>query len=95
MIVSICNFLMRRWDFIFIDGTSSRRDIPVFATRHFFREALNLMWIVPFAMAIGSYTFLAVSMNGHAVLFAAAFITVTIWTILKAKSDLILGGSNR
>jgi len=48
-------------------------------------QVLGLMWAVAFAVAVGSYTILAVSVIGHVVLFAAAAFTVTTWTAATAK----------
>jgi len=53
------------------------------------------MWAVAFAVAVGSYTFLAVSVIGHVVIFAAAAITVTTWTAATAKPDLFVRGPTR
>ena len=51
---------------------------------------LGMMWAVAFAVAAGSYTFLAVSVIGHTVLIAAAAITVATWTAATAKPELFV-----
>jgi hypothetical protein len=45
---------------------------------------------VAFAAAIGSYTFMAVSVIGHAVLVGAAAITVTTWTAASVKPEIFV-----
>ena len=81
------------WDFVFNHEVSPLRHIPDAAIRHYILQALGLMWAVAFGVAVGSYTFLAVSVIGHVVLFAAAAITVTTWTAATAKPDLFVRGS--
>jgi hypothetical protein len=83
------------WDFVFNHEVSPLRHIPDVAIRHYVLQALGLMWAVAFAMAVGSYTFLAVSIIGHVVLFAAVAITVTTWTAATAKPDLFVRSSVR
>lgn len=53
------------------------------------------MCCVAFAVAVGSYTFMAVSIIGQVVLFAAAAITVTTWTAATAKPQLFTRGFGR
>ena len=81
------------WDFVFNHEVSPLRHIPDVAIRHYILQALGLMWAVALGVAVGSYTFLAVSVIGHVVLFAAAAITVTTWTAATAKPDLFVRGS--
>ena len=81
------------WDFVFNHEVSPLRHIPDVAIRHYILQALGLMWAVAFGVAVGSYTFLTVSVIGHVVLFAAAAITVTTWTAATAKPDLFVRGS--
>lgn len=73
------------WNFIFNHEVSPVRHIPDIAIRHYILQALGLMWAVSFAVAIGSYTFLAVSIIGHAVLIAAVAITVATLTAAANK----------
>ena len=83
------------WDFVFNHEVSPLRHIPDVAIRHYILQILGLMWAVAFAVAIGSYTILAVSIIGHVVLFAAAAVTVTTWTAATAKPDLFARSSKR
>ena len=90
MFHSIRSFVVYCWDFVFNHEVSPLRKIPDVAIRHYVLQALGLMWAVAFAVAVGSYTFMAISVIGHVVLFAAAAITVTTWTAATAKPDLFV-----
>ena len=83
------------WDFVFNHEVSPLRNIPDVAIRHYVLQVLGLMWAVAFAVAAGSYTFLAISVIGHTVLIATAAITVATWTAATAKPELFVRGSDR
>ena len=95
MFRSVRKLVLFGWDFVFNHEVSPLRHIPDVAIRHYVLQALGLMWAVAFAVAAGSYTFLAVSVIGHTVLIAAAAITVTTWTAATAKPDLFVLGAIR
>jgi hypothetical protein len=88
-------FVVYCWNFVFNHEVSPLRNIPDVAIRHYVLQALGLMWAVAFAVATGSYTFMAASVIGHTVLIAAAAITVATWTAATAKPELFLFGSAR
>lgn len=88
MLMQIRKFVVFSWDFVFNHEVSPLRHIPDVAIRHYILQALGLMWAVAFAVAAGSYTFMAVSVIGHTVLIAAAAITVATWTAATAKPEL-------
>lgn len=92
---SIRRLVVYGWNFVFDHEVSPLRHIPDVAIRHYVLQALGLMWAAAFAVAAGSYMFLAVSVIGHTVLIAAAAITVTTWTAAAAKPDLFVRGSIR
>jgi hypothetical protein len=92
MFHSIRRLVVYCWDFVFNHEVSPLRHIPDVAMRHYVLQALGLMWAVAFAVAAGSYTFLAVSVIGHTVLIAAAAITVSTWTAATAKPGLFVRG---
>jgi len=83
------------WNFVFDHEVSPVRNIPDVAMRHYLLQALGLMWAVAFAVATGSYAFLAASVLGHTVLIAAAAITVTTWTAATVKPHLFTRGFGR
>ena len=93
MFYSIRRLVVYCWEFVFNHKVSPLRNIPDVAMRHHVLQALGLMWAAAFAVAAGSYTFLAVSVIGHTVLFAAAAITVTTWTAAAVKPGLFNRGT--
>ena len=88
MFMTIRRLVVFCWEFVFNHEVSPLRHIPNVANRHYVLQVLGLMWAVAFAVAAGSYTFLAVSMIGHTVLIAAAAITVATWTAATTKPSL-------
>jgi hypothetical protein len=95
MFNAIRKFVVYFWNFVFNHEISPLRHIPDVAIRHYVLQALGLMWAVAFAVAVGSYTFLAFSVIGHTVLIAAAALTVATWTTAVAKPELFVRGSSR
>ena len=87
--------IVRGWNFIFNAEVSPLRHIPDVAVRHYVLQALAFMWAVTFAVAIGSYTLLAASIIGHAVLIAAVAITVATYSAAAKKPMLFARGSGR
>jgi hypothetical protein len=53
-------------------------------------QLLGWMWAISFSIAVGSYTFLAISLIGHAVLIGAAAITVATYAAAAKRPDLFL-----
>lgn len=76
------------WNFVFDHEKSPLRHIPDFNVRHMVFQLLGWMWAVCFSLAIGSYTFLAYSLIGHAFLIGAAAITVTTYTAATLRPRL-------
>jgi hypothetical protein len=72
------------WNYVFDHEVSPLRHIPDFTVRHMVLQVLGWMWAIAFLIAIGSYTFLAMSLAGHAVLVGAAAVTVATY-IAAAK----------
>ncbi len=95
MFTPIRKFVVYGWNFVFNHEVSPVRRIPDVAIRHYILQALGLMWAVAFAVATGSYSFLAASVVGHTVLIAAAAITVATWTAATVKPELFVRGFTR
>jgi hypothetical protein len=95
MFATFRKLVVYSWNFVFNHEVSPLRNIPDVAIRHYVLQALGLMWAVAFAVAAGSYTFLAVSVIGHTILIAAAAVTVATWTAATAKPELFLRGAAR
>jgi len=92
MFTPVGKFVVFCWDFVFNHEVSPLRNIPDVAIRHYVLQALGFMWAVAFAVATGSYTFLAASLIGHTVLIAAAAITVATWTAATVKPEFFVHG---
>lgn len=93
MIKSAQKIVVFSWNFIFNHEVSPLRNIPDVAVRHYILQILGVMWAVCFSVAIGSYTFFAISLLGHLALIAAVAITVATWTAAKAKPELFPKGA--
>ena len=76
------------WNYVFNHEISPLRHIPDVAARHYVLQALALMWALAFSVAIGSYTIFAISIVGHAVLIAAAAITVATYSTAALKPQI-------
>ena len=81
-------FVVQSWNYIFDHKVSPLRHIPDVATRHMILQILGWMWAASFSIAIGSYTFFAVSIIGHLALISAAAITVATYTAAEKKPAL-------
>jgi hypothetical protein len=83
------------WSFLFDSEASPLRHIPNLNTRHMVLQLLGWMWAIAFSVAIGSYTVFEISLLGHAVLIAAAAITVATYTTAAKRPSLFATGSGR
>jgi hypothetical protein len=54
-----------------------------------------LIWAVGFSVAIGSYTFLGISILGHVVLIAVAALTAATYTVAAKRRKLFMRGVGR
>lgn len=88
MIAKAQKTIVYAWNFLFNHEVSPVRNIPDVAMRHYLLQALGFMWAVSFSIAIGSYTFMAASIVGHAVMIAAAAITVATLTTAAKKPEV-------
>ena len=95
MFTTVKKFAVYAWNFVFNHEISPLRHIPDISIRHYVLQVLGFMWAVSFAVATGSYTFLAASVVGHSVLIGAAAITVATWTAATVKPELFVRGSIR
>lgn len=93
--MKLIDIVVYPWNFIFNHEVSPLRNIPDIATRHYILQALGFMWAVTFAVAIGSYTFLAVSIIGHIILISAFAITAILLTVASKKPILFAFASGR
>lgn len=84
------NTVVYMWEYIFDHEKSPLRNISDFGVRHMVFQLLGWMWALSFSIAIGSYTVMAVSMMGHAVLIGAAAITVATYTAATKRPQLFM-----
>lgn len=78
------------WQYVFDHEVSPLRHIPDIATRHMILQILAWMWAGAFSLAVGSYTFLGVSLLGHTFLIGAAAITVGTYTTAAIRPQLFM-----
>ena len=83
------------WNYVFDHETSPLRHIPDVGVRHMILQVLGWMWAVAFSVAVGSYALLPASLLGHAVLIAAAAVTVATYSTAATKPSLFRTGSGR
>ena len=83
------------WNYVFDHQTSPLRHIPDVGVRHMILQILGWMWAASFSVAFGSYALLPASLIGHAVLIAAAAITVATYTVAATKPAIFGTGSGR
>ena len=88
-------FVVHTWNYIFDHDVSPLRHIPDLATRHMIFQILGWMWAASFSIAIGSYTFFAISIVGHVALISAAAITVATYTVAEKKPAVFAFASGR
>lgn len=78
------------WGFLFDHQVSPLRHIKDFQVQNMTLHLLGWMWAIAFSLAIGSYTFLAFSLLGHAVLIGALGITVGTYVAASHRPALIV-----
>jgi hypothetical protein len=76
------------WAFIFDHEVSPLRHIQDFQVRHMVLHLLGWMWAISFSLAIGSYTFMAFSLLGHAVLISALAVTAGTYAAATYRPNL-------
>ncbi len=89
------NLIVHAWSFIFDHEVSPLRHIPDFTVRHMVLQMLGWMWAIAFSAAIGSYTFMAFSLVGHAILLGAVAITVATYATAAKRPDSFLALTRR
>lgn len=80
---------------IFSHGISPLRNSPNIAVRHYILQVLGLLLAITPSLAIDSYTFLAASIVGHALLIGAMAITVAVLSTATVTPELFLRSSRR
>lgn len=89
------NSIVFAWNYVFDHEVSPLRHIPDFTVRHMVLQLLGWMWAIAFSVAIGSYTFLAFSLIGHAVLLGAVAITVATYATAAKRPQTFVSLARR
>ncbi len=89
------NLIVYIWGYVFDHEVSPLRHIPDVTVRHMVLQILGWMWAIAFSIAIGSYTILAISLIGHAVLIAAAAITVATYATATKRPQTFMSLARR
>lgn len=89
------NLVVHAWNYIFDHEVSPLRHIPDFTVRHMVLQMLGWMWAIAFSAAIGSYTFMAFSLIGHAILLGAVAITVATYATAAKRPQTFLALARR
>ena len=89
------NSIVFVWNYVFDHEVSPLRHIPDFTVRHMVLQLLGWMWAIAFSVAIGSYTFLAFSWVGHAVLLGAVAITVATYATAAKRPQTFVSLARR
>lgn len=93
--INIRRCVVFAWNYTFNHEVSPLRHIDDVAIRHYVLQALGFMWAVSSCVALGSYTVLAASIVGHAVLVAAAAVTVATYTAATVRPALFRSNRGR
>ena len=93
--INIRRSVVFAWNYTFNHEVSPLRHIDDVAIRHYVLQALGFMWAVSSCVALGSYTVLAASIVGHAVLVAAAAVTVATYTAATVRPALFRSNRGR
>lgn len=91
MLSNLAKLTIFLWNYIFNHNISPLRHIPDVGIRHYVLQILGFMWVVSFSVALGSYTYFAANIVGHAILIAAVAITVATWTAAAKKPEIFSG----
>ena len=78
-------YIYDSWNYIFDHEKSPLKNIPDITVRHMVLQMLAYMWVVAFAIFIGSLNGIVWSLLGHIALIAA--VTVTVATYKVAEND--------
>lgn len=78
------------WNYIFDHEKSPLKNIPDITVRHMVLQILAYMWVVAFAIFIGSLNGILWSLLGHIALIAAVTVTVATYKVAEDNPDSII-----
>ena len=78
------------WNYIFDHEKSPLKNIPDIGVRHMVLQMLAYMWVVAFAIFIGSLNGIVWSLLGHIALIVAVTVTAATYKVAESKPDTLL-----
>jgi len=83
-------YIYDSWNYIFDHEKSPLKNIPDITVRHMVLQMLAYMWVVAFAIFIGSLNGVVWSLLGHIALITAVTVTVATYKVAEDNPDSIV-----
>jgi hypothetical protein len=83
-------FIYDSWNYIFDHDKSPLKNIPDITVRHMVLQMLAYMWVVAFAIFIGSLNGIVWSLLGHIALIAAVTVTVATYKVAEDNPESVV-----
>ena len=83
-------FVYDSWNYIFDHDKSPLKNIPDITVRHMVLQMLAYMWVIAFAIFIGSLHGIIWSLLGHIALITAVTVTVATYKTADDNPDAFL-----
>lgn len=83
-------FVYDSWNYIFDHEKSPLKNIPDITVRHMVLQMLAYMWVVAFAIFIGSLNGIIWSLLGHIALITAVTVTVATYRVADSSPDTFI-----
>ena len=83
-------FIYDNWNYIFDHDKSPLKNIPDITVRHMVLQMLAYMWVVAFAIFIGSLNGIVWSLLGHIALIAAVTVTVATYKVAEDNPESVV-----
>lgn len=83
-------YIYDSWNYIFDHDKSPLKNIPDITVRHMVLQMLAYMWVVAFAIFIGSLNGIVWSLLGHIALIAAVTVTVATYKVAEDNPESVV-----
>ena len=83
-------FIYDSWNYIFDHEKSPLKNIPDITVRHMVLQMLAYMWVVAFAIFIGSLNGIVWSLLGHIALITAVTVTVATYKTAETNPETVI-----
>ena len=90
MLSQVHKYVYDSWNYIFDHEKSPLKNIPDITVRHMVLQMLAYMWVVAFAIFIGSLNGIVWSLLGHIALIVAVTATVATYREAETNPDRIM-----